>query len=75
MSVRAKAEKRRAGVMGQHPCRRKESRRGWGKRTWRCENANDVGAIVSLGSVIAQGADQMRAFATRASMVSNMVIT
>ena len=30
---------------------------------------------VSLGSVIAQRADQMRAFATRASKVSNMVIT
>ena len=38
-------------------------------------DANDAEAIVSLGSVIAQGADQMRAYATRASMVSNMVIT
>ena len=37
-------------------------------------DTNDAEAIVSLGSVIAQGADQMRAFATRASMVSNMVI-
>ena len=37
-------------------------------------DANDAEANVSLGSVIAQGANQMHAFAISASMVSNMVI-
>ena len=77
MSVRAKAEKRRAGVMDNIPADEQSLRAWMEEKNLEMRDAldaNDAEAIVSLGSVIAQGADQMRAFATRASMVSNMVI-
>ena len=75
MSVRAKAENRRAD--GQHPCPRTKQSPGVEEKNLEMRDALDANgaeAIVSLGSVIAQRADQMRPFATRASMVSNMVI-
>ena len=78
ISVRAKAEKRRAGVMENIPAD-EQSLRAWMEHKnlemRDALDANDAEAIVSLVSVIVQGADQMRAFATRACMVSNMVIT
>ena len=77
-SVRAKAEKRRAGVMDNIPTDEQSLRAWMEDKNLEMHDALDAGdaeAISSLGSVIAKGADQMRALATHGSMESNMVIS
>ena len=69
MSVRAKAEKRRAGVMDNIPADEQSLQAWMEEKNLEMRDALDAKAIVSLGSVMAQGADQMRAFASRAPMV------
>ena len=67
MSVRAKAEKRRAGVMD-NILADEQSLRAWMEE----KNLEMRDALDANDGVC--DSDQMRAFATRASMVSNMVI-
>ena len=69
MRVRIKAEKRRAVVMDNIPADEQSLRAWMEEKNLEMRDAldaNDAEAIVSLLSVIAQGADQMRAFAVRA---------
>ena len=61
-SVRAKAEKRRAGVMDNIPADQQSLRAWMEEKNLEMRDAldaNDVEALVSLGSVIAQGANQL----------------